>query len=67
VEIRLFSEVIRDARAGDPDAIEAILARYMPLIDRRCMNGCSIDEDMRQYIILRIIANIHNFDPDKYK
>jgi len=65
VESRRFSEVLREARAGGPDAVEAILARYMPLINKHSLISGKLDEDMRQYIIMRVIMQIPRFDPDK--
>jgi len=65
LESRRFSEVLRDARAGDTDAVETILARYMPLINKHSTIAGTLDEDMRQYIIMRVIMQIPKFDPDK--
>lgn len=67
MESRKFSEVLRDAIAGNSGAVEAILARYMPLIDRHSIMHDDYDEDKRQYIIMRIIMQIPKFDPDKTK
>ena len=65
MESKRFSEVLRDARVGDPDAVEAILARYMPLINHMSVIDGILDEDMRQYIIMRVIMQIPRFDPNK--
>jgi DNA-directed RNA polymerase specialized sigma subunit len=65
MEIRHFSEVLRAAVAGDSVATEAILARYMPLINNRSIAVGKYDEDLRQYIIMRVIEQIPKFDPDK--
>jgi len=67
MESRPFSKVLRDARSGDSDAVEAILARYLPLINRRSVIADKFDEDLRQYIIMRAIMEIPKFDPDKGK
>ena len=67
MESRLFSEVLRQAVAGDPYAAEAILSRYMPLINRRSVINGALDEDYRQYILMRIIMLLPKFDPDKDK
>ena len=64
MESRLFSEVLRAAIGGDPDAVEAVLARYMPLVNKQSMIGGELDEDLRQYILLRVIMRIPKFDPD---
>jgi DNA-directed RNA polymerase specialized sigma subunit len=65
VTSRPFSETLRDARAGDPDAVEAILARYLPLINKYSIADGRLDEDMRQYIMMRVIMQIPKFDPSK--
>ena len=64
MESRPFSKVLRDAVSGDPDSVEAILSRYMPLFNKQSMDGGGIDEDLRQYIIMRVIMQIPKFDPD---
>jgi DNA-directed RNA polymerase specialized sigma subunit len=65
MENRKFSEVLRDAVAGDPDAVETLISRYMPLINSRSIVGGELDEDLRQYILLRVILQIPKFDPDR--
>jgi DNA-directed RNA polymerase specialized sigma subunit len=67
VESRRFSEVLRAAVAGDPDAMEAIIAKYMPLVNRKSITDGKLDEDMRQYILMRIVMQIPRFDPDRMK
>ena len=67
MESRLFSKVLRDAVSGDPESVEAILARYMPLFNSQSANGSGIDEDLRQYIIMRVVMQIPKFDPDTVK
>ena len=62
-----FSEVLRSAIAGEHDAVEAILSRYMPLISKHSVLDGVIDEDLRQYILMRIIQQLPNFDPDNAK
>ena len=64
VESRRFSEVLHDARAGDPVAVEALLSRYSPLINRHSIVNGEVDEDMRQYILMRVILQIPRFDPN---
>jgi DNA-directed RNA polymerase specialized sigma subunit len=65
VESRKFSDVLRAAVAGDPDAVEAILTKYMPLIRKQSVINGKPDEDLRQYILMRIVMLIPRFDPDK--
>lgn len=67
MESRRFSGVLRAAIAGNPDAVEAIIAKYMPLINKHCLIGGKLDEDMRQYILMRIVIQIPRFDPDRGK
>jgi hypothetical protein len=63
VESRLFSETLRDAVAGDPSAVETILLKYMPLFNKSSVIGDVFSEDMRQYIMMRVIMEISKFDP----
>jgi len=58
-----FSELLTRAIAGDHDAIEEILEMYMPLINRySCIHSPDcLDEDCRQYIMMRIAINISKF------
>ena len=58
-----FSEVLRSAIAGEHDAVEAVLSRYMPLISRQSVLDGAIDEDLRQYILMRVIQQLPGFDP----
>lgn len=67
MESRLFSDVLRAAVSGDPDSVEAIVASYMPLISSWSVNGEVFDEDMRQYILLRVITQIPRYDPERAK
>lgn len=64
MESRRFSELLREAVAGEPDAVETILHRYMPMINSRSKFGGKFDEDLRQYMLMRIIMLIPKFDPD---
>lgn len=65
LESRRFSDVLRAAVNGTPDAVEAVLSRYLPLINNSSMIDGALDEDLRQYILMRIIMLIPKFDPDK--
>jgi hypothetical protein len=62
---RTFSDVLRDAITGDPDSIEAILGQYMPLFNKQSILGGELDEDLRQYIMLRVILLIPKFNPEQ--
>ncbi len=59
---RSFSELLADAIAGNHEAVEAILEMYAPLINRYSIISERIDEDCRQYILMRIAIWIHSFE-----
>ena len=63
MESRKFSKVLRDASIGDPDSVEAVLSRYMPLFTKQSIVDGALDEDLRQYIMMRVIMQIPKFDP----
>lgn len=67
MENRLFSELLRSAVAGEPYAVEAILLRFMPLINNKSIVGNEFDEDMKQYIMMRVIMLLPKFDPNILK
>jgi len=58
---RRFSDLLVRAIAGDHDSIEDILEIFTPLIDHHSKIGGRIDEDCRQYILMRIAINISKF------
>jgi hypothetical protein len=60
VESRPFSEVLWEAVTGGHEAIEALLLRFMPLINRESFSDCGLDEDLRQYIMLRTVIQIQS-------
>jgi hypothetical protein len=64
VDSRCFSEVLRSAVNGDPVAVEAILLKYMPLFNNRSVVGGEFSEDLRQYIMMRVIMELPKFDPN---
>ena len=63
MESKMFTDVLREAIAGDPDAVEAILQRYSPLINSRSRSHIDgkLDEDLRQYIYMRVVMQIPKF------
>lgn len=67
MESKRFTEILRSAIAGEPDALETILWRLLPTINARSKRHGRFDEDLRQYIIMRIIMEIPKFDPDYTK
>ena len=64
MDSRKFSEVLLAAMTGEHDAVEAILSRYMPLISKESVLGGGVDEDLRQYILMRIVMQLPNFNYD---
>lgn len=58
---RSFSDLLARAIAGDHDAVEDILDMYAPLINHHSRIYGYIDEDCRQYIMMRIAINISKF------
>ena len=56
-----FSNLLVRAIAGNHDAIEEILKIFEPLIDYHSKISGHIDEDCRQYILMRIAINISKF------
>lgn len=54
-EFRLLLEA---AVCGDREALDSLLALYMPLINSYAGN---LDEDCRQYIMLHILLHISEF------
>lgn len=68
-------QTILDAKAGDSDALAAIIKHYTPYIRKLCTrtfrdeNGYEetrVDDDMRQRIEARLMYQIvYKFDPSK--
>ena len=56
-----FSELLRRAVDGEPEAVDEILRLYMPLINRSSVVDGVFDEDCRQYILLRAAGQIGKF------
>lgn len=56
-----FRRVLQGAVAGNHDDLEIILELYTPLIDKHCYIDGRFDEDLRQYILMRIALNINKF------
>ena len=57
-----FSDLLRRAVDGEPEAVDEILRLYMPLINRNSVVDGIFDEDCRQYIMLRVAEQIGKFD-----
>lgn len=56
-----FRLTLLHAVAGDHEAIEKIIMLYMPLINKYSVIDDVLDEDCRQYIMLRIAMTISKF------
>jgi len=61
---RRYSEVLRAAMRGEHDAVEAILIRYMPLINKHSVIDGAYDEDLKQYILMRVVDQLGKFNLD---
>ncbi len=59
---RSFSELLADAIAGNHEAVEDILEMYASLINRYSIINERIDEDCRQYLIMRVAIRLHEFE-----
>ena len=62
-EFRLLLEA---AVCGDREALDSLLALYMPLINRLSSYAGNLDEDCRQYIMLHIVLHISEFRSLKF-
>lgn len=56
-----FRTLIMEAQAGSEEATEKILLIYEPLINKYSRNCGCVDEDMRQFIIMRILIEVNKF------
>ncbi len=58
---REFKEIINRAKQDDFNALEEVLKLYKPMIEKYSYLFGRLDEDLKQYISLRIIAGIKGF------
>lgn len=58
---RSFRSILEGAVAGDHDDLETILKMYEPMIRKYSTWNGRVDEDLRQYIMMRIALNISKF------
>lgn len=56
-----FKEIMQNAVCGDQYALQYLIEGYMPLITKHSMIDGEMDEDCRQFIIMRILSSIPNF------
>lgn len=57
----VFDEEIKKAVSGNHDALENILEIYKDLIEKHSYVKGNFDEDLYQYISIRIALNITKF------
>lgn len=56
-----FVDILQKAIDGDENAIRMILRIYDPLIKSNSKWRGKKDDDLEEYIVVRIIKNIHKF------
>ena len=56
-----FSQLLARAQNGENHAMELIIEAYMPLIDRYSYVDGALDEDCRQFLLLRVLLAIRKF------
>lgn len=56
-----FELTLKQAIDGDNDAIMRIIELYSPLINNNSIIDGKFDEDLKQFILLRIIRKISKF------
>ena len=57
-----FRLVLQAAMAGEHKALEEIIDMYEPLINKYCFVDGEYDEDLHQYILIRIALKISKFN-----
>ena len=57
-----FHFVLQADIAGEHKALEKIIEMYEPLINKYCFIDGEYDEDLRQYILIRIALKISKFN-----
>ncbi len=62
VEHSGFRSTLERAIAGDQDALGELFIMYDPIIRRYSMLNGREDEDLRQYIMIRVALNISKFN-----
>ena len=56
-----FNQILEKAINGDEESIQKILKIYEPMIKSNSKWRGILDEDLEEYIIIRIIKNISKF------
>ena len=62
VEHSGFRSTLERAIAGDQDALREIINMYDPMFRRYSMLNGREDEDLRQYLMIRVALNISKFN-----
>ena len=57
-----FRRLLEKTIAGDRQAFEAVLKLYEPMLTRYATVNGSLDEDLRQHILLQIVQDISEFE-----
>lgn len=57
-----FHHILQAAVAGEHWALEEIFKLYEPLITKYCYIDGAFDEDLHQYILIRIALKISKFN-----
>ena len=58
----IFRITLQGAVAGNHDDFEKIVDLYAPLIEHHCYINGQYDEDLHQYILMRIALKISKFN-----
>lgn len=56
-----FNQILEKAINGDEESIQKILKIYEPMIKSNSKWRGILDEDLEEYIIIRIVKNISKF------
>lgn len=56
-----FESTLKRAIAGDNDAIMGIIELYEPLINNNSVVNGKFDEDLKHFILLRLVRKISKF------
>ena len=57
-----FAERLRAAQKGDPEALEWLLLEISPIIEKGSRYNGKLDDDLRQYLVMRIFLALKDFD-----
>ena len=63
--IESFEDLLNAAKMGNQEATESLLYLVSPIIKKNSKRGGKTDEDLKQYISMRIVHSLQNFIWDK--